>query len=339
MLANKHWKLLAVLSALLLTSACGSDSKKNSGSGDGDGDHGDSGPSGDGDKGDGGSNVTPILADGAAGKTCKKASDCGSDAKAQCATTLTGGTIASFLGQQAGISTSLAVPDGYCSAACTDDKQCGSGGACLGAVGSQLSGILSVILGGGAGGIELDGECRKSCTKDGDCGDGQECAKLNNSALPSGVSMYSGLLGGSIPSTCQPKPTPVPITDDIVGKPCSSDSECGPGTCQTAAAGLGGFFGGGGGAAAAADAGGPTGTCTSTCVKDSDCGSSEGTCTPGFYGSGGTCAEKCATSADCKVTTDNCTSNLCVPSNNNNKTDAGTSSDTDASTPSDTDAG
>jgi hypothetical protein len=75
------------------------------------------------------------------------------------------------------------------------------------------------------------------------------------------------------------------ITDDIVGKACTADTDCGKGSCI---------------GAGTTDAGVQKGTCTAACQKDTDCGATEGYCGGIIYGSAGQCAEKCNESSDCK---------------------------------------
>ncbi len=306
MAAHKRWNFLAAvgISALMLAAnACSEDTTDNKGNTGGDGDN----TGGDGDNtggdGDGDSTAKPILGDNVAGKGCAAKADCGTDAKANCATTLTGGTlpglIAGFLPIE--LDLSMEAPGGYCTASCTKDAQCGEGAVCFG--------VLPIDL------IPTTGECRPTCSNNDDCRDGYECAALDASGLENldlggggGGGLLSGIdigtfIDGAVPKTCQPKPKTTPIADGIVGTACSSDADCGAGSCL--------------GATAATDtAEAVEGSCTAVCAADSDCGAG-GACLGQFYGSRGQCAETCNADSDCKRDGFTCTDLLgtktCLP--------------------------
>lgn len=299
MASSTGWKLLAAIGALMLaTNACGDDTSKQEGNGDGD--------SGDGDKGDGdGDGVAPakpLLEPNVAGNACTSDGECG--ATGRCAKELTGGMLPSLLGgilPGDGIDISMATPGNYCTAVCKSDADCNTGGACFGILPSSITSLL----GSGGGGLTgaISGECRKQCTANTDCREGYECAEINAKGLAA-IPMFgtiAGFITPGIPKTCQPVVVPQTIDDTIVGKACTTDEECGAGSCL--------------GYQEPQDGGAATpGACTADCVagKDELCGANEGLCTGVFYGTGGTCAEKCNTAADCKQPNATCTAPLGV---------------------------
>jgi len=281
---------------MLATNACGDDTSKSNG--DGDGDTGD----GDGDKGgdgDGDGDPAPLLPPNTAGLACTTATDCGPTGK--CQKELTGGSLPGLIGGVVGggIDLSQAAPGNYCSATCKKKADCGAGSECFGLLPDLLADLGMGLV---------TGECRQACAANTDCREGYECAEVNAkgimATLPAEIASFAGVLTGSIPKTCAPKPTPVTIDDATVGKKCSSNAECGAGTCA--------------GYEAPADGGAATfGYCSAACVKDQDslCGATEGVCTGIIYGTGGQCAEKCTKASDCKLPNATCSAQLkvCTP--------------------------
>jgi hypothetical protein len=144
-----------------------------------------------------------------------------------------------------------AYPGGYCSGRCLESAECGAGGVCQPA------------LGGGA-----VGTCYLACAEDSDCGrEGYRC-RMIGSAMQ-----------------CVPGPDPLP--DNVTGKACSGDADCG-GNAMTCATRLG---------LNAA----PGGYCTQRCANSSDCGAGAA-CIGSFGGSTliGTCYQTCAQADDCR---------------------------------------
>ncbi|MFT3925678.1 MAG: hypothetical protein QM778_24265 [Myxococcales bacterium] len=229
---------VAAMGALtFLVTACGEDTTpkgndQNGATGDGDGDL-----------------ATGNLADGIAGKSCQKDGD--TCTGGSCASELTGGT----LGR---LGAALPAPNGYCSAACTQNNQCGSGGVCFGSV------------------LGSPGECRRGCKASGDCEQGQECATTNievDADAGIDISQFEA------PDTCQPLPPVDKLEADQAGKTCKASADCGDGTCAEASNSAGGYCTGT--CAADADCGaggvcipgiyGSSGTCREACSKDGDC--------------------------------------------------------------------
>lgn len=224
----------------LVVSACGDDTTQKGndqssamGDGDGDGDSNGELPKGN-------------LADGIVGKTCATGSD--TCTGGTCASELTGGT----LGR---LGAPLPAPNGYCTAACTGDAQCGEGGVCFGTV------------------FGSNGECRRKCKANGDCGEGQECATTNLN--------FEGDAGAQLEQfkaadTCQPLPSVTKLGANVAGKSCSANSDCGEGTCNT----LGGSYCTGA-CSSNGDCGeggvcirglyGSAGRCEEACSTDTDC--------------------------------------------------------------------
>lgn len=202
----------------------------------------DAGPSTGGTTGAGG--IVPLGA-GIAGKACTSNADCGG---ATCATQVTGATLLA-----------APAPDGYCTGECMVDADCGSGGACIGALANLLR-----------------GQCFATCTADDDCREAYLCSA---SVMIAGV---------TIPSTCRPKPATDQLEDGVAGQMCTSDDDCGGGTCLTMTVSLFGT-----GAAL------PGGYCSGQCLEDSHCGSG-GVCAPSpLQGLAGGCYEDCGTDTDC----------------------------------------
>jgi hypothetical protein len=164
-----------------------------------------------------------------------------------------------------------AAPGGYCSGTCTDDAQCGAGGVCAGAFAAA----------------SLAGSCMKACQTDTDCARaGYEC--VAGLELPDGGVPGVGELPPQ-PNTCQPKPATVNLDDGVVGKACSSDADCGDGTCATT---IGGVFNFGGTPT-------PGGYCTGACTEDAHCGAG-GECVNliPFGNMAGSCYRACGASCD-----------------------------------------
>jgi hypothetical protein len=173
-------------------------------------------------------------------------------------------------------------PGGYCSGRCLEDAECGPGGVC------QPS------LAGGA-----VGTCYLSCGSDEDCTrDGYRCR------------------AGANAMQCVPGPDPLP--DDVVGKSCANDDDCG-GAAMICATRLG---------LAVA----PGGYCTQRCANASDCGAGA-VCIGSFGGStlSGTCYQTCAEAEGCRdgyscgpVGTSATAANVCAVTPQDPDADAGT---------------
>jgi hypothetical protein len=181
----------------------------------------------------------PHLADDAAGKPCKRDSQCG------------GGRCVSALHIVA-TDTALTAPDGYCTLRCEDDSECGAHGLC------------SVPAG------ETHGECLARCSADQPCREGYDC--VGNSAsfglpgtcqpLPATDKLEDGVVGIACESNgdcggglCFGKtPVGASLPDNYCTGRCLSDEDCGAGGgCLT--------FSGSGRA----------GTCFLRCKADADC--------------------------------------------------------------------
>lgn len=201
----------------------------------------DGGASSTGDSGAAG----PLLSAGKAGAACTAAAACGPTAR--CADKLTFGALSPLF-------TAVPTPGGYCSADCTMNEQCASGGVCFGSV------------------LGRTGECRSACTASSDCRQGFECAQ--SPAAATGAAR--------LPASCQPSPTADKLTANQAGKACASDGDCGDGRCVDAPDNN---FGAGkyctGTCLADADCGegglcivggyGSAGVCRETCAQKSDC--------------------------------------------------------------------
>jgi hypothetical protein len=222
--------------------------------------------------------AAPMLADlddNVAGATCNSDADCGGE-NAKCATTIGG---IDFMGMSIG---GTPAPDGYCTGACADDSNCGAGGVCAGALGGFLNGT-----------------CQAACEEDTDCREGQICNagfQIPDGGIPMGDGGM-GLPGGGgmqlppQPSTCLPKPEVDQLADNKAGSACSTDADCGGGTCADM---IGGFeiFGQLVGATAA-----PGKYCTGRCTEDAQCGAG-GTCVV-VFGGAGSCYGSCMEDDDC----------------------------------------
>ncbi len=261
MRAKFRWKSVLGLSVLALgMQACTDDAQQDSVKENVGADDGATGGSTAGDAGekpaegtikipgdDAGTSPTMLPA-GVVGTKCSEAADCGGSG-AQCEKSLTGGALGQLIGNSP-------PTEGYCTAACTSDAECGEGGLCFGYF-EQFG----------------PGECRKPCSKDADCGrNDNECATLVNPPLTVGGGMTI-----EVPDTCQPKTVAVSYTDQV-GKACSTNADCN-GKCA-----MGQFFPDGycsGGCFSNADCGaggvcrmnlyGEGGDCFESCKADSDC--------------------------------------------------------------------
>lgn len=140
-------------------------------------------------------------------------------------------------------------PGGYCTGRCLQDADCGANGSCMAG------------LAGGAG------TCFLRCSGDSDC------ERENYRCRSSGGSML-----------CVPGAAPLP--DDVVGRACGGDADCGNAamSCSTR---LGRYAA-------------PGGYCTQRCVNASDCGAG-GVCVGGRTGTAsGTCYRGCSGGSDCR---------------------------------------
>jgi hypothetical protein len=166
---------------------------------------------------------------------------------ATCATTIPGAAILP-----------AAAPEGYCTGECELPSDCGSGGTCVGA----LMGLVR-------------GQCFESCGAETECRDGYFCSTAVTIA------------GIAVPSTCRPKPETVQLEDDVAGRTCAADTECGGGTCVTMRTTLAG------------QVALPGGYCSGECLEDTECGAG-GVCalTP-IEGIAGGCFQACGSDADC----------------------------------------
>jgi hypothetical protein len=202
----------------------------------------DAGPSTGGTMATGG--IVPLGA-GIAGKACTSTADCGG---AMCATQITGATLLA-----------APAPEGYCTGVCNADSDCGTGGACVGAIQNLVQ-----------------GQCFARCGTDDDCREAYLCTA---SVMIAGI---------TIPSTCRPKPETDQLEDGVAGTMCSADDDCGGGTCLTMAVSL---FGQGDPL--------PGGYCSGQCLEDSHCGSGGVCAPAPIQGLAGGCYSECADDADC----------------------------------------
>ncbi|MFT3922854.1 MAG: hypothetical protein QM778_09995 [Myxococcales bacterium] len=185
----------------------------------------------------------PSHANPTVGSPCQAKSDeCGPDRV--CAEELTGGAAYSIL------SDPLPAPEGYCSATCSSNADCGERGVCFG----------RGLLGSG-------GECRRACKSAADCGQGLECATAAELASP------------LLPDTCQPLPTPDTLGPNQTGARCGEDADCGDGYCKQASDKRGGYCSGlciadancGQGGVCIRGIYGARGSCEEACQTDADC--------------------------------------------------------------------
>ena len=255
MKASVCQRMIVIACAVMLTSsACGDDDDSDSSVPDHTGMDGGpvSGSAASGSGGGGGTSTAPMtepitpLPDNIAGKACMSAADCGSGT---CASQVTGAAFSP-----------VATPGGYCTNVCDSDVDCGSGGACVGA----LAGILQ-------------GQCFAACAQDSDCREQYLCV--------------AGLmiLGVTAPSTCLPVPATDQLDDEVAGAVCETGADCGDGTCLTMRVGA---FGQPGATL-------PGGYCTGDCLQDSECGGGGVCLSSGAQGVAGSCYRACANDADC----------------------------------------
>jgi len=129
--------------------------------------------------------------------------------------------------------------NGYCSAACTLDEECGATGACAGVGTTEL---LTEQLGGAISpdALPLPFTCSRRCSPIApDCRKGYQCSTLLNLVsgnlpdfgLPTGI--LTGLAGGSTQAFCLPgDPPPVARVPDAGPEPDASkppaDPDAGP---------------------------------------------------------------------------------------------------------------
>jgi hypothetical protein len=147
-------------------------------------------------------------------------------------------------------------PGNYCTGTCTADTDCGTGGACL-------------LLAGTAA-----GQCFERCSSDAGCTrDGYRCRTLNDGF-----------------SACYPALQALP--DGVVGKACSSDTDCGGSTDACASMLPFRNF------SSYENTPAPDGYCTEPCTLHSDCGANGACISHGRPG--GTCLLRCKDMTDCR---------------------------------------
>lgn len=151
-----------------------------------------------------------------------------------------------LLGQAAQVA-----PGGYCTFKCNLSADCGAGGVCVGTPESL---------------------CLASCTAASDCRDGYRCVDSDGQAISA-----SGSSG-----TCRIAPETDSLTGKVVGNACTTNDNCGGGTCSASM--LGQQY--------------PEGYCTGRCLEDSECGQ-QALCVAGFPGAAGTCFRSCSTDSEC----------------------------------------
>ncbi|HET8932611.1 MAG TPA: hypothetical protein VFN67_04185 [Polyangiales bacterium] len=145
-------------------------------------------------------------------------------------------------------------PGGYCTGRCLANSDCGEGAEC------------AAGFGGGAG------TCYRTCEADADCGrEGYRCR-------PNAFAINGA-------KRCMPGAAP--LADNIVGKACTADADCG------------------GAAMSCVLMNGnvplPDGYCSGLCVESVDCGANA-TCIGSFGGAAsGYCYKNCTGAADCRT--------------------------------------
>jgi hypothetical protein len=142
-------------------------------------------------------------------------------------------------------------PGGYCTGRCLEDADCGKNGSC------------TPGLAGGAG------TCYLRCAGDSDCKrDGYRCR-------------------ATATATMQCVPGAAPLPDNVSGRACTADADCGNAamSCGTR---LGRYAA-------------PGGYCSQRCVDATDCGAG-GVCVGGRGGTtaAGTCYKGCADGSECR---------------------------------------
>jgi hypothetical protein len=135
------------------------------------------------------------LPDRTAGTPCKADADC-AHGQGSCASSLVVDST----------STAAPTPDGYCTASCSADSQCGLGGRCHASANAE------------------HGTCLATCTTQADCRAGYLC---------SGAASASGV---GVKGTCQPKPAIAGLADGVVGHACAMDADCQGGQCASSTA-------------------------------------------------------------------------------------------------------
>jgi Cys-rich repeat protein len=137
--------------------------------------------------------------------------------------------------------------DGTCTGVCESNKNCGAGGSCVQVIAGQ------------------NGLCGKVCNEDTECGAGLACragldfGDVFSLARDAGIEgIDAGVDLRNIPKTCGPSLGIVQLPDGVVSKPCTNDSACAPGQCETNLYIFEPL---------------PNGYCSGKCLADSDCGS------------------------------------------------------------------
>jgi hypothetical protein len=116
------------------------------------------------------------------------------------------------------------------------------------------------------------GDCLKRCTDDTQCGRDYRC-------------VGTGQVGSvRLSGACSPKPVTDQLTDDVVGRSCSSDSVCAGGHCLRTSP-LGPEF--------------PGSYCSGSCFQDSQCGAGGGCLVLEGSSDAGHCFARCQSDADC----------------------------------------
>jgi hypothetical protein len=143
---------------------------------------------------------------------------------------------------------------GFCTRACEVTSECGSGGMCSG--GQSPASKL----------------CLGTCNVQADCRDGFVCiGRLQGAVI-------------SLPGVCSPKRHLESLADNVVGRVCQEDAECGGGECAASNL-LGTTY--------------PANYCTGRCYDDAQCGQG-GVCLWTHHSSDpGYCLQRCAADADC----------------------------------------
>jgi hypothetical protein len=180
--------------------------------------------------------------------------------------------------------TNATCPLGACTGVCETDDHCGAGGTCLKAGGGSVLGQY--------------GSCVKRCSEKSNCSEGQDCREnidlgdLFGQALDfardAGISLDdAGLEVSNLPKICGPALKVVDLPDGVVGKPCSMNAQCAPGTCEDNVDLFEAF---------------PNGYCSGACTENSHCGA-KGVChknlLAGVFKTEGVCLLGCSGPSDC----------------------------------------